>query len=219
MKRFISLFLALLLIFSLSGCSCNIDWSNFDLTKHNFGLTEDKESTISGTDTVSDGSLFTDNTSENYSEATLNYVVPEKDGVIYEQWAVVSPDDFRSMAEEKLLDCAKLISELTAMKTKLSDYSSVYRLAADEEFLRTLNRIRAWSCSAINYPADGLSQNDIAILEAFITLGIDLSEYGARFPALIVTNNTETIGSFENLIISQTVHISELIGSDDKEQK
>lgn len=219
MKRFISLFLVLLLILSLSACSCNIDWSKFDLTKHNFGLTEDKNSAVSDADFVSNDSLVTDDNNENFSEAVLNYTVPEKSGVIYEQWNVVDPENFDAMAEEKLLDCARLISELTSMKTKLSEYSSVYRLAADENFVRILNGIRAWSYGARNYPTEGLSQNDIAILEAFVTLGMDLSEYGARFPSLIVTNDAETIASYEDLIISQTVRIDELINAVDKEQK
>ncbi len=210
MKRFISLCLVFLLIFSLSGCSCDIDWSKFDLTKHNFGLTEDKNSSSSDADIVSDGNADTAELPE-YSEAVLNYIVPEKNGVVYDQWSVVASEDFRSLAEGRLMDAAKLISELSALKTELSDYSSVYRLAADEKFSRTLNNIRAWTYGAKNYPTEDLSEQDKILLETFVVLGTDLSEYGARFPSLLVTRDTETMGSYEDLIISQAVALDKLI--------
>ncbi len=212
MKRLFLLCLILILIFSLSACSCEIDWSKFDLTKYNFGLTDSKIDQISSSDNASDESAQHEDDPV-FSEASLNYIVPEKSGIIYNPWAVVSPEDFRDMAEDKLMEIADLTADMNALKKELLDYTSVYRLSSNEKFSKTLNNIRAWSYGARNYPSDGLSDEDLAILDLFIILGTDSSEYGARFPSLLITGNHDMIGTYENLIISQIVNLDTLISN------
>ncbi len=216
MKRLISLCLTFVLVLSLSACSCEIDWSKFDLTKPNFGLTEEKTTSDSDTTEVVSGDPVKNSV---FSEETINYVVPENNSVVYNTWNTVSSDEFRDMAKTKLMEIADLVSDLSALKNELSDYSSVERLASDEKFSKLLNNIRAWSYGARTYSFDGLADQDVSILESFIILGTDTSEFGARFPALIITEDTKTIGAYEDLIISRIVELNDLISSDKTEQK
>lgn len=204
MKRLISLFLVIIFILSLSACSCNVDWSNFDLTKHNFGLTEEKGTVTSESDTA-DTAAPSAGTA--YSDDIINYTVPENSNVVYNEWAVVSAEDFDGMAESKLLELAALMSELTALKAQLADYPTVNRIAEDESFSRVLNNIRAWCYGANNYPSEGLSDSQLNVLSALITIGTDTAEYGAKLPSLIITENTDSIEAYENLIISQIVEL------------
>ncbi len=206
MKRFISLLLVLVFILSLSACSCDIDWSNFDLTKKNFGLTEETADTASDSDISADISVIPDHSVN--TDDIANYTVPENPSVVYNCWAVVPSGDFSAMANEKLLEIAALNAELSAMKDSLSSFSTVDLISADTGFSKVLNNIRAWSFGARNYPTDGLSDNDLLILEALVTIGVDSSEFGARFPALIITEDTETIGTYEDMIISNIVALS-----------
>ncbi len=206
MKRILSICLVLILALSLSACSCNIDWSNFDLTKKNFGLTnEEKES--SDTEEIIVSSSASDSTVV-FSDEIINYIVPENSSVVYSQWEVASSEDFSSMANDKLLEIADLTAQLVAVKSELSEYSTVSGMASNENFSKILNNIRAWSFGARNYPADELSAEDAELLEKMIILGVDASEYGAKLPSLVITDNTETAGEYENLIISQIVALS-----------
>lgn len=211
MKRCIYVFLILVFILSLSACSCKIDWSNFDLTKRNFGLVSESEEVSSSTDVVTDTPQSNDDVV--YSDEILNYTVPENESIVYGSWAVVSPEEFRSMAQEKLLEIARLNADLSGMKDDLSAYSTVIRITSDESFSKTLNNIRAWSYGAANYPSEGLSADDLKILEALVTIGTDSSEFGARLPSLIITKNNDTIGTYENLILSQIVALDSEINS------
>ncbi len=203
MKRYISLFFVLVFILSLSACSCKIDWSNFDLTKRNFGLTEETTATASSTDTEID----TEDSSEKvvFSDDVINYTVPENTSVVYNPWTVVPPEEFRGMANSKLLEIARLNAELSGQKEALAAYPTVLRMTSDPDFSKTLNNIRAWTFGARNYPSEGLSEEDLIILDSLIAIGTDSSEFGARFPALVITNNSENIGKYEDLIISQIV--------------
>lgn len=209
MKRFISLFLVLTFVFSLSACSCNIDWSNFDLTKRNFGLTEEESTAASESDIAADTAA--PSATAAYSDDIINYTVPENSNVVYNEWAVASAEDFDGMAKDRLLEIAELMSELTAMKASLSEYPTVNRIADDESFSRALNNIRAWCYGAKNYPSEGLSDSQLEILSALVTVGTDLSEYGAKLPALLITDNSDSIGDYENLIISQIVVLDSVI--------
>lgn len=206
MKRFLSLILVFVFILSLSACSCNVDWSNFDLSKRNFGLTEDASDAASSSDTAEDTTAAPDQS--DIPDDIANYTAPENPSVVYNCWNVVPSEEFSDMANEKLLEIAALTADLSAMKADLASYSTVEFITADTAFSKTLNNIRAWSFGAKNYPSDGLSDDELVILEALITIGVDSSEFSSRLPALIITEDTETIGRYEDLIISNIVALS-----------
>lgn len=206
MKRLLSISLVFFLMLCLSAC--DINWSNFDLTKHNFGLTDDSSDTQSSSDAISVSDTAE---ADIASEEILNYTVPENENVVYTSWEVVYSEDFRSMAQDKLLEMANLMSSLSALKANLSEYSAVNAIAADSDFSKLLNNIRAWSYGAKNYPTDNLSDKDRDILDKLILIGVDTAEYGAKLPALLVTYNTEMIGSYEELIISQIVALDNIL--------